>query len=149
VLVIDAAGPDFAAYDPHRHRRNQHWFDVRIADENSADMSSILKRRIEAFSASEDLEPQFNFSRIRLYVDYNGKRMPVTTLYTAYDNAGRLTKLMDCRDRPNMYSPFACQYRFLNEGLMFNLGITDPSQWQGIEQGLAKMLASFEPYRSH
>jgi hypothetical protein len=101
-LVIEAAGPDFAAYDAHEHRHSQHWYDVRIAGENATDMSSIVKRLVEISSAAEHLEPQFNFGRIRLYVDYNGKRMPVRTLYTAYDNDGRLSKLIDCPERPSM-----------------------------------------------
>jgi hypothetical protein len=146
-LVIDAVSPDFAAYDPGKNRLEQYKYDVRISDARSANLSSALERLISTSSAAEKIEPQFDLNRIQLYVDDGKRRASRGVVYTAYDDAGQLTRLIHCWPA-NVFPAPSCQLVFLRTGLALALAIEDPSEWQPIEQRLADVLASFEINRA-
>jgi len=146
-LVIDAASPDFVAYDPSKNRNWQFHYDVTIASDEAVDLSSVLKRRIAGREA-DNIEPEFGLSRIQL-LDLLRKN-PSHLLYTKYDNAGRLMGLIDCEVRygprllpRNFFYP-NCRYMFVSDGFVFTLRTESASQWQAIKQSLVQVLASFE-----
>jgi hypothetical protein len=145
-LVIDAASPDFDAYDPSKNRNWQFHYDVTIASEEAVDLSSVLKRRI-AGREVVNIEPEFDLRRIQL-LDLLRKN-PSYLIYTQYDNAGRLMGLIDCEVRysprllpRNFFDP-NCRYMFVSDGFVFTLQTEGASQWQAIKQRLVDLLASF------
>jgi hypothetical protein len=142
-LVIDAAGPDFEAYDPDKNRLDQSWYEVRIFDASSRNLSSDLEQllaRRGLTSGEVKIESQFNLNRIHRGVSSGG-------VYTGYDDAGQLMTLINCRSADSYPSP-KCRLMFLNIDVAFDLAIVDPSEWQAIEQRLAQVLVSFEVGRT-
>jgi hypothetical protein len=147
-LVIDAVSPYFTAYYRTNSTFAQFYYDISISDENSESLSSVLERIISKYSAAEKVEPGFNMNKIQLYVDDSIRRMSVGSLYTSYDDAGRLTRLINCGPKYiGLPAPLNCWYTFLTDGLAFNLRIDDASQWAAIEQKLHDVISSFESSR--
>jgi hypothetical protein len=145
-LVIDAVSPYFTAYYRTNGTFAQFYYDISISDENSVSLSTVLERIISRSSAAEKVEPEFNMNKIQLYVDDNIRRRSIGSIYTSYDDAGRLTRLITCRSKDyiGLPDPLSCQYAFLTDGLAFNLRIDDASQWAAIEQKLHDVISSFE-----
>ena len=144
-LVIDAAGPDFDAYDPSKNHNWQFYYDVAIASEEVGDLSSLLKRRVAGRDV-DNIDPEFGLSRIQLRQVTLGKK---DVLYTQYDNAGRLIALLDCEVRygprllpRNFFDP-NCKFVFVSDGFVFTLRTEGASRWQAIQQRLVHVLGSF------
>jgi hypothetical protein len=143
-LLIDAAQPDFGPYDSKKSHLDHSWSTVAITGD-PVDLSSILERRIASFAAAQKMEPEFNLAKIQLYAyDKNHHRQWSTgILYSAHDEAGRVTNLIDCGPKAMTPRP-TCWYQFAVDGLTFNLWLDDPSQWQRAQQKLAALISSFE-----
>jgi hypothetical protein len=138
-IIINAVPTDFVPYDRKQHYGPQFYWDIVVSDASSVDLSAILKRRLG--SGAKPVEPQFGLNKTQLELKNFPNQRAAYILYTAPENTGRLTELIDCP--PPVTRP-SCRFQFVANDLVFGLSIPDPSQWQIIEQGLKKVFASFE-----
>ena len=146
-LTINAVPPDFAPYDRQKsHLPAQFFSDILVRDEVSVNMAERLKKRMTSFPEARTVPSEFDLNKIELYVNgigANPTRRHLVTIYTAYDSAGQLTKMIDCGPVDMDPRTPRCRFMFATDGLIFNLSIKDPSQWLAIERSLVNLFTSW------
>jgi hypothetical protein len=147
-IIINAASPDFVPYD--LQDKNQSHIGLQFSSNvtvtaAAVDLAAILKRRVASFSEARNVEPEFDLNRTQLYLAGAARpNEPIVTLYTGYDDTGKLTRIIDCGDRSPGHRGPACHYRFAADGLLFELMTDNPSQWSAVDRSLRARMVSFE-----
>ena len=147
-IIINAVPTDFAPYSAATRSSlypSQFYSNIIVTDAN--DLSAAFKRRL-AFGEAKPIGPEFGLDKTELYfgrLTTLPDRRTRNTLYTGSNNSEHLTEFIDCDTRS--FRAAACRFQFEGDGLVFYLWISDPSQWQTVEQRLKGIFASFEQHQ--
>jgi hypothetical protein len=135
-ITINAVAPNFTSYDPAKHLLPaQFYSNIVVRNAGTVDMTAFERR-----AASGDVraaDPEFGLSK------FEARRLNLT-IYTSRDGTGHLVRFIQCQQIRLYPRPPSCSHNFVADGLIFNLYISDPKEWQTAEQKLVELFASFE-----
>jgi hypothetical protein len=135
-ITINAAAPNFTPFDPAKHLlRPQSYSDIFVRDAGTVDMMAF-ERRVASGGVRAD-DPEFGLSK---FESWRGK----WPIYTSRDGTGHLVRFIRCLLIGFDPRTISCSYTFVADGLIFSLSVSDPKEWQAIEQKLVELFASFE-----
>lgn len=135
-ITINAVAPNFTPYHPAMHPLpTQFYSSIVVRDAGTVDMAAFEKRAASGEVRATD--PEFGLSKLE-------SERAKLTIYISRDATGHLVRFIQCQQF-SLHQPLpACNHNFVADGLIFNLYISDPKEWQSIEQKLVELFASFE-----
>jgi hypothetical protein len=141
VLRINAVAPDFAPYDYLTHRNlDSLYSEIEIRSvQYGARLAHEFRERAKRGTAKR-VEPALGFERTEVS-SLPGFKPAV--LYTASNERGTMVRFIQCDPRSTR-GGFPCRYMLVADGLEVKLHISDVSQSGAAEQGLARLMKSFE-----
>jgi len=135
-ITINAVAPNFKPYDPAaRLRPPQFYSDIVVRDAGTVDMMAFERQTASGEVRAAD--PEFGLSKFE-------SRRANFTIYTSRDGSGHLVRFIRCQRISTHPRTPSCSDSFVADGLTYNLFVSDPKEWQAIEQKLVELFASFE-----
>jgi hypothetical protein len=128
--------PNFTSYDPAKHLLPaQFYSSIVVRDAGTVDMMAFERRAASGEVRAAD--PEFGLSK------FESERAKLR-IYISRDGTGHSVRFIQCQQFSLYPRPPACMHNFVADGLIFNLYVSDPKEWQAIEQKLVELFASFE-----
>jgi hypothetical protein len=135
-ITINAMAPNFTPYDPAKHLLPAQFnSSIVVRDAGTVDMMAFERRAAPGEVRAAD--PEFGLSK------FESERAKLR-IYISRDGTGHLVRFIQCEQFSLYPRRPACSHNFVADGLIFNLYVSDPKEWQTIEQRLVELFASFE-----